>query len=104
MTWNEANGAPTLREIEDVILKLRKRMSEKMAEVVLESQESVQPANGVKCEVCGKELRYKGRKKTRVTSRVGELKVERGHYRCPECQAGHFPPGSTTGIVGSALE
>ncbi len=41
LDWNEQAGQPTLTEIEDVILKLRKRMSEAMAVTVIKAHPSV---------------------------------------------------------------
>ena len=93
LDWNEANAAPNLTQIEDVILMLRKRIGEQMAQVVVESQASNQPVPGPLCEHCGGEMRYKGRKANTVESRAGGLRLERGHYYCEPCGARIFPPG-----------
>ena len=37
------------------------------------------------------EQRYKGQKKNRVISWVGELEMERGYYDCAQCRTGLFP-------------
>ncbi len=93
LEWDEKNAEPTLTQIEDVILELRKRMSEKMAEALMEKQEQKQPVPGPGCQKCGKEMRYKGQKGNQVESRVGQIRVERGYYYCPKCKTGLFPPG-----------
>lgn len=93
LKWDENNPKPTLTQIEDIVLELRKRMSERMAQVLIERQENKQPVPGPKCPECGREMRYKGQKETYVESRVGEIQLERGHYYCEECKRGHFPPG-----------
>jgi len=89
--WEE----PTLMQIEDVILDLRKQMSERMAEVVVQGQENVQPAEDSVCPSCGEEMTYKGRRGTTVESRVGVVRLERGYWHCDRCRSGLFPPGRT---------
>ncbi len=104
MRWQEGSDAPTLTEIEDVVLRLRKELGQEMGEAVLSMQEGNRPASGPICPRCGREMRYKGQKTDRVESRVGELKAERGYYHCSRCEEGIFPPGSATGVEGQALE
>lgn len=95
LDWNETHAAPDLTQIEDIVLELREKLSQAMVEGVVSSQEQVQPPE-VRCPQCGGVMRYKGRKGKVVESRVGELDLKRGHYYCPTCQSGIFPPGSTT--------
>jgi len=95
LDWNESQAAPDFTQIEEIVLELREKLSQAMVESVIASQEQVQPVE-VRCPQCGGGLRYKGRKGKVVESRVGEVKLERGHYYCPICQSGIFPPGSTT--------
>ena len=52
---------PTLMEIEEVILDLRKQLGERMVEVVLQGQENVQPVEDPVCPSCGEEMTYKKR-------------------------------------------
>ena len=98
--WEE----PTLMEIEDVILDLRKQLSERMAEVVLQGQENVQPVEDAVCPSCGEEMTYKGRRGTTVESRVGVVRWERGYWHCDHCKSGLFPPRRTTEAAGQELE
>ena len=93
LAWEEEVEGPDMGQIEEVVLKLRQRLSEKMAEVVLERQESVRPVPGPPCPSCQEEMRYKGEHSKEVTSWVGELKLKRGYYYCPGCREGIFPPG-----------
>ena len=92
LCWEEEVEKPDLSQIEDKVLELRQRLSEKMAEIVVEGQGSVQPGPGPECQECGQEMRYKGRHSKQVTSWVGELKLKRGYYYCERCRRGHFPP------------
>lgn len=92
LEWDEKNNAPTMTEIEDIVLELRKRMSEKMAQALVGNQEQKQPVPGPTCAKCGKEMRNKGQKGNEVESRVGQIRVERGYYYCPKCKQGVFPP------------
>ena len=95
LDWNETHEAPDLTQIEDIVLELRERLSRAMVASVVESQENTQPVE-LRCPTCGEPMRYKGRKEKMVSSRVGEVELERGHYYCKRCKAGIFPPGSPT--------
>ena len=93
LVWDEKNPKPTLTQIENIVLELRKRMSERMAQALIEQQENKRPVPGPQCSECGAEMRYKGQKGSHVESRVGEVQLERGHYYCEACKQGYFPPG-----------
>ena len=53
MDWDDANEAPNLTQIEDVVLELRKRFGERITEKLLLRQEQRQPAERVYCSKCG---------------------------------------------------
>ena len=93
LDWEERVEEPNLSQIEQKILKLRERLSQKMAEVVIEHQPARQPVPGPLCAGCGREMEYKGQHPKRVVSWVGELKLERSYHYCKECRQGIFPPG-----------
>jgi hypothetical protein len=94
LDWHESSGAPTLDEIEEVILKLRKRLGERMAETVIGEQEAVRPVPGPACPTCGQEMHYKGMKEVTVEGRLGVTGLSRAYYYCDHCRSGLFPPGS----------
>lgn len=96
LDWHGETDQPNLTQVEGKVLELRQRLSEEMAETVIEHQARVRPVPGPSCTGCGAEMRYKGMKETTVLSWVGELKLERGYYYCDQCRTGLFPPGSTT--------
>jgi len=104
LDWDGQAEAPTLTQIEEVILKLRKQLGQRMAEVVLEGQETRNPVPGPECATCQEEMGYKGMKETGVESWLGLLDLERGYYYCNHCREGFYPPGSTTGAAGETLE
>ena len=91
--WTADTPAPSLTQIEDVILKLRKRLSEQLAQAVIQAQEATRPVPGPVCRTCQRELHYKDRKANTVESRVRSLRLQRGYYYCETCRAGLFPPG-----------
>jgi hypothetical protein len=93
VAWTADTPAPTLTQIEDIVLKLRQRLSERMALAVIETQAAVRPVPGPSCPTCGHEMHYKDRKANTVESRVGCLPLERGYYYCQPCKSGLFPPG-----------
>ena len=96
LAWEDEVKAPDLSQIEAVVLRLRQRLSEKMAEAVIAQQDRVREVPGPNCPKCGKEMRYKGEHSKEVSSWVGDLKLRRGYYHCKECKTGFFPPGPTT--------
>jgi hypothetical protein len=93
VAWTADTPAPNLTQIEDIGLKLRQRLSERMALAVIEAQGSVRPVPGPSCPTCGREMHYKDRKANTVESRVGQLPLARGYYYCETCKGGLFPPG-----------
>jgi hypothetical protein len=104
LDWEEETDKPNLLQIEEMVLELRERIGKKLAEMVMEEQDAVQPAEPPRCPECGEPMRYKGRKSLDVESRVGPLDLERGYYHCARCESGLFPPGPATGVVGEEVE
>jgi len=92
LDWEERNPRPNLEQMEEEILKLRKRLGEEMVKVIAEGQEARQPVASPRCEQCGQAMRYKGEKKKAVESRLGTIELVRGHYYCNDCKSGLFPP------------
>lgn len=104
LAWNEGTPAPSLNQLEETVLALRKQLSRRMAEIVLGEQEAVRPVPGPMCSSCGREMHYKGMKEVTVESQVGLLELERAYYYCSPCRQGLFPPRSAASVTGEALE
>ena len=100
LEFGEQTAEPTLTQIEDVVLKLRKQLSEQMALALIQAQANTRPVPGPRCPTCQREMHYKDMKGDTVESRVGVLPVERGYYYCETCRGGLFPPGSTASDLG----
>ena len=104
MEWDDNTPDVTLTQLEEVVLKMRKRLGEQMAQAVVERQEKKQPAEKQNCPECGEEMIDKGGKDNRVESMLGGIELERSYYYCPKCRKGDFPPGSADEDLGAALE
>ena len=96
LNWEEQTDKPNLTQIEDIVLRLRERLGQRMAVVAIDDQDAKQPVEAPACPTCGETLRYKGQKGTEVARRIGEIDLERGHYYCARCHSGLFPPGPPT--------
>jgi hypothetical protein len=92
LDWTEQTAHPNLTQIEDIALELRQQFGHALSETALASQENVAPVKLPACPDCGKPMRPKGTKDKTVLARVGELKLERSHFYCPQCEQGLFPP------------
>ena len=96
LDWQEQAERPNFSQIEDEVLKLREKLSRQMVSVTLSGEEETRPIAEAICPNCGRRMHYKGMKKNRVNSWVGEVNYQRGYYHCQACQQGVFPPGPTT--------
>lgn len=103
LDWMEATDRPTLGGIEETVLRIRKRIGERMTGEVIENQEAVRPVPSPRCMECKKEMHYKGMKPKEITSMIGEVKLNRGYYYCDHCQSGLFPPRQAVGCNGKEL-
>lgn len=98
LDWYDGTEDLKFREIEEEILQLRKKMGAKLAEVVVEGEGKAE-GGAMHCPKCGGAMRNKGEKRKTLVSLVGEVKMNRRHYYCPQCRSGHFPPGRQNGDV-----
>ena len=104
MVWDEQTSKPDMTQIEEIVLQLRQRLGEQMAQALMARQDSRQPAEKMSCPQCEGELEPKGEKGNQVESRIGRLRIERSYYYCPRCRRGFFPFGSAAEAVGETLE
>lgn len=93
LAWQEEHPKFRLIELEEYLLKVGQKITSGLAKRVVEQKDSKQPVEAPECETCGQRMRYKGQKRKRVISQVGEVEIERGHYWCRKCGSGVFPPG-----------
>jgi len=93
LDWEEAHPGYRLIELEEYLLEVGKEITGVLAERVVEQRESRQPVEAPVCEWCAERTVYKGQKRKRVMTQVGEVAVERGYYWCAHCRRGVFPPG-----------
>ena len=93
LDWTDQTPRPNLTQIENAVLKMRRQLSERAAQAVIETQAAQRPVPGPLCPTCQREMHYKDTKAQTVESRVGHLRIARGYYYCETCQQSLFPPG-----------
>jgi hypothetical protein len=93
LEWNAQHPKPTLTQIEDAVLKMRKQVGEAAANAVVTNQEAVSASERPICPTCGQAMQNKGYRENQIESRSGSLQTKRVYYYCPTCQTGTFPPG-----------
>lgn len=89
--WQQTHGDSDFGEMEAFILGLRKRFGQRVAEALLEIQESRVSVTEPPCPGCGETGEYKGTTALTIESLLGPLTMERGYYYCPTCSAGYAP-------------
>ena len=92
LDWNDHHHRPTLTQIEDAVLKMRKQVGERTADALLANQEARTGGERPLCPDCGQPMHHKGARANQVESRVGGVKMNRVYYYCPDCHRGSFPP------------
>jgi len=96
--------ALTLSQIEETVGKLKFELTSLLVESMVEVQARQQIGPGPRCERCAGEMYSKGKRRRRVVTSQGKIRVKRPYHYCEVCGRGFFPPGPTTGTGGSGVE
>jgi hypothetical protein len=87
----DESSSQTLADIETLALRARAEVGVQVTAALVDNK-SGQSLPGPRCEKCGQEMRYKGRKHRYLRTRSGEIAIERAYYYCEACRQGIFPP------------
>ncbi len=82
-----------LNEIEETVEGLKFELTGTLVESVVEVRNKRERGPGPRCERCGGEMGYKGKKRREVVTSQGRIELERAYYYCDKCRVGIFPPG-----------
>ena len=93
-----------LSQIEEMVEQLRIQLAAELMESVIQVQPEADWEPGLNCVQCGREMRYKGKKRRKVVTSQGEVELDRAYYYCEGCEAGLFPPRSAVEAQPSVLE
>lgn len=104
LAWQEEHPEATLREMEEELEKIRLKILSQAIEAMVEMRGSGYQIEKVHCPKCGAEMEYKGEKKRRKMTTVGEMSYERSYYWCASCQEGFFPSGQSASGGQELLE
>jgi hypothetical protein len=81
-----------LNEIEAAALALRKEVGKEITQVLVNEQSRTKTPDMI-CPNCVERMQNKGKKAKQISTRSGEVDMERPHYYCANCGTGFFPPG-----------
>lgn len=91
LEWEREHPESDFATLEKMVLKLRQRFGQRVAEALLEIQKQREPVAEPACPECGHPTQHKGRQELTFESLLGPLTVMRSYYYCPECGHGHCP-------------
>jgi len=99
VAWREAHPEATLDEIAAQVTPRRRQvMGALLAKLALQ-QGNGYALEGLRCEVCGTALAYKGNPAREVLLVEGEGPLARAYDHCPHCARGFFPLDRRLGLV-----
>lgn len=90
LKWDVEHPGSDFAAQEQLLLQLRQRFGQRIAEALLKIQKQRAPIDP-RCPKCGGALIDKGLKGRWLESLLGNLSCERAYYYCPVCRAGQYP-------------
>lgn len=81
-----------LNDIEEAALALRKEVGQEVTQALVNEQSRPKTPDMI-CPNCEQRMQNKGNKAKHISTRSGEVDMERPHYYCANCGTGFFPPG-----------
>lgn len=94
-------GELSLSDIERLVRRAGEDVMQELTGTLADAE--AQSEESRSCPECGREMRYKGRKKREVITETGEVGLERGYYYCPSCEKGVFPPRPKMGAESDGV-
>lgn len=102
--WRAGHPEASFDEIGHQVTPRRQALMGELISQLALQHGSGEEVEGLVCETCGRELKYKGQPERGVEHLEGEARLKRAYYYCAHCTGGIFPPGSATEVGGPQLD
>jgi hypothetical protein len=99
--WYDEHPEASFGEIEETTRGLRRELMGETLAVLINGRDTGYQLEAPKCEVCEREMTFKGHRPWGISGLEGETGLMRAYYACPECEGEtFFPPGPEAETAG----
>lgn len=92
----DKKGELDLSDVEQLVREAGQRVMQELTADLANAEAAAEKE--VLCPICGQKPDDKGKKGRDLVTDTADIRLERGHYYCPTCRKGFFPPRPTVGV------